>query len=388
MSEKKLDESPVFEAEMGSVGIVETKSYTFAKPPELFELDNGEKLGPVTVAYETYGELNEAKDNVILIEHALTGSAHVAGRHGHEDKYPGWWDIMVGAGRAFDTDRYYVICTNLLGSCYGSTGPKSVNPETGKPYGLSFPLVGIRDMVRVQKELLDFLGIRRIRSIAGGSMGGMQALEWALIYPEMVESLILIATAPQVTPQSIAIHKVGVQAIMDDPDWNDGNYYGRGVPGKGLAVARMLGHITYLSDGILWEKFGRKHKNLATMKQDLRSQFEVESYLEYQGKKFVDRFDANTYLFLMRSIDIYDAAEGFGSLVESFGRLECRKVFVSSFTADWLYPSYQSKEIVNAMVAKDLDVIYCEIESAYGHDSFLIEHEKLTYFIKNFLNSL
>jgi homoserine O-acetyltransferase len=388
MGKEELGEFPVIESEEGSVGIVETKFFTFAHPPCLFDFEGGEKLGPLTLAYETYGTLNEEKDNAILIEHALTGSAHVAGRHHPDDKYPGWWDIMVGPGKAFDTEKYFVVCSNILGSCYGSSGPASINPETGKPYGLRFPLVTVRDMVRAQKKLLEHLGIRRLRAVAGGSLGGMQALEWSLIYPELVDSAILIATASKATPQSIAIHKVGVQAIMDDPAWKDGDYYDTGIPRKGLAIARMLGHITYLSDGWLWEKFGRKHMDKTSMKHDLTSKFEIESYLEYQGKKFVERFDANSYLYLMRSIDLYDAADGFGNLIESFMRIRCKRVLVVSFSSDWLYPPYQSREIVNAMVANDIDVAYCEIESVYGHDSFLLEHRKLTYFIKSFLDSL
>ncbi len=380
-------ESPVVIVEQGSVGLVETKYHTFAHPPNKFVLDNNEKLGPITVAYETYGELNEEKDNAILIEHALTASAHAAGKHSPDDKYPGWWDVMIGPGKAFDTNKYYVVCSNLLGSCYGTTGPSSKNPETGKPYGLTFPLIGIRDMVRVQRELINHLGIKRLRSIAGGSMGGMQAIEWALLYPDMVDSIILIASAAKATPQSIGIHKVGVQAIMDDPNWNEGDYYGKEPPNKGLAIARMLGHITYLSDGWLWEKFGRKHKDPANMKHYLLSQFEIEGYLEYQGLKFVQRFDANSYIYLMRSIDIYDAAEGYESLEDSFRRIGC-KVLASSFSSDWLYPSYQSKEIVKALAANGVDVTYCEIDSPYGHDAFLLEYKQLTYFITSFLNTL
>jgi homoserine O-acetyltransferase len=388
MTTQEFGESPVVIVDKGSVGLVKTKYYTFAHLPNKFVLDNGERLGPITVAYETYGELNETKDNVILIEHALTASAHAAGKHSPDDKYPGWWDVMIGPGKAFDTTKYFVVCSNILGSCYGTTGPASINPETGKPYGLTFPLVGIRDMVRVQKELIDHLGIKRLRSIAGGSMGGMQAIEWALLYPDMVDSIILIASAPRSTPQSIAIHKVGIQAIMDDPNWNGGDYYGKEPPNKGLAIARMLGHITYLSDWWLWQKFGRKHTDPSTMKLKLDSKFEIENYLEHQGLKFVQRFDANCYIYIMRSIDIYDAAEGYKSLEESFKRIRCKKVFVSSFSSDWLYPSYQSEEIVKALRANDIDVTYHEIDSPYGHDSFLLEYEKLTRFIKDFLGSL
>ena len=387
MFSQELDESPVIIVEQGSVGIVERKSYTFAYPPNKFPLDNGESLGPITIAYESYGELDEAKDNAILIEHALTASAHAAGKYSADDRYPGWWDVMIGPGKAFDTSRYFVVCSNILGSCYGTTGPASTNPETGKPYGSSFPLIMIRDMVRSQRELIRNLGINRLRTIAGGSMGGMQAIEWALLYPEMVDSVTLIASAPRSTPQSIAIHKVGIQAIMDDPNWDEGNYYGRQTPDKGLAIARMLGHITYLSDGWLWEKFGRRHTDPKSMKLRLDSKFEIENYLEYQGKKFVQRFDANSYIYIMRSIDLYDAAEGYDTLEGSFERINCKRVFVASFTSDWLYPSYQSEELVRALKANDVDVEYHEIDSPNGHDSFLIEHKTLTVLIKEFLNS-
>ncbi|MER3446242.1 MAG: homoserine O-acetyltransferase [Candidatus Dadabacteria bacterium] len=387
MTKKEIGESPVVIIEHGSVGIVQTKYYTFAYPPNEFILDNGKKLGPITVAYETYGELNDTRDNAILIEHALTASAHAAGKHSSQDKYPGWWDVMIGPGKAFDTDKYFVICSNILGSCYGTTGPASINPETRRHYGLDFPLIGIRDMVRVQRELLDYIGVNRLRTIAGGSMGGMQAIEWALLYPNMVDSIILIASASRATPQSVAIHKVGLEAIMSDPNWNGGDYYGKEPPNRGLAIARMIGHITYLSDKWLWQRFGRRHTDPGTMKIRLDSKFEIESYLEHQSSKFVQRFDANCYIYLMRSIDIYDASEGYESLEESFKRIRCKKVFVSSFSSDWLYPSYQSKEIVKALNVNGIDVTYHEIESTYGHDSFLLEHEKLTYLITHFLNS-
>lgn len=388
MSQKEFGESPVVIIEEGSVGLVETQYFTFAYPPNKFVMDNGMKLGPITVAYETYGELNESGDNVIIIEHALTASAHAAGKHKPDDKYPGWWDVMIGPGRAFDTEKYYVVCSNILGGCYGTTGPSSINPETGKPYGMSFPVVTIRDMVNVQKALIDHLGIKGVTSVVGGSMGGMQAIEWALQYPDMVDSIILVASGAVSNPQSIAIHKVGIRAILDDPMWRGGEYYGSEPPAKGLAIARMIGHITYLSHGWLWEKFGRNHPDPDSMKQKLGSKFDIENYLEYQGKKFVERFDANSYVYIMRAIDIYDASEGYDSLEESFERIRCDKILVTSFTSDWLFPSYQSVEIVNALKANDIDVEYHEIESPYGHDSFLLEHKMLTRYIKGFLRTL
>ncbi len=388
MRTRELGEFPVVIMEEGSVGLVETKYYTFAHSPNKFVMDNGLELGTITVAFETYGELNEARDNVILVEHALTASAHAAGKHNTDDKYPGWWDVMIGPGRAFDTDKYFVICSNILGSCYGTTGPSSINPDTDKPYGRSFPLVTVRDMVRVQKELMDHLGVKSLISVIGGSMGGMQAIEWALLYPDMVDSIVLVASGPVSNPQSIAIHKVGIRAILDDPNWNGGDYYGREVPGKGLAIARMIGHITYLSHGWLWEKFGRKHSDPENKKKKLDSKVDIENYLEYQGAKFVDRFDANSYIYIMRSIDLYDASEGHESLEESFKRISLKKVFVSSFTSDWLFPTYQSKEIVKALKSNGVDVQYEEIESPYGHDSFLLEYEELTQHIKHFFSSL
>ncbi|MEA2624371.1 MAG: homoserine O-acetyltransferase/O-succinyltransferase [Candidatus Binatota bacterium] len=371
-------ESPVVVVEEGSVGIVATESITL---PETLVLDGGGRLGPVTVAYETYGELDDRGENAILIEHALTASAHAAGRHRNRESSLGWWDAMIGRGRAFDTDRYFVICANILGSCYGTTGPSSTNPATGRPYGASFPRIGIRDMVRVQRALLERLGVRRIRCVCGGSMGGMQAIEWAVLHPEMVDSIALVATAARATPQSIAIHKVGIEAIFADPNWRGGDYYGQDPPRRGLAIARMLGHVTYLSDGWLWQKFGRRR----APEGDLRTLFEIERYLEHQGRKFVERFDANSYVHLVRAIDLYDAAEGYDTLAESFRRMRCDRALVCSFSADWLYPPYQSEELVAALTSAGVPAEYHAIESGYGHDSFLLEHEKLTAIVRDLL---
>ncbi len=356
MNQRAFGESPVVIIDEGSVGIVETKYFTFAEGQDTFRLENGLTLGPVTVAYETYGELNENADNVIVIEHALTASAHAAGRHSTEDKVPGWWDVMIGPGKAFDTEKYFVVCSNILGGCYGTTGPSSVNPATGKRYAFEFPVITIKDMVRVQKALLDSLGVRRIKAVAGGSMGGMQALEWSLSYPDMVDSVVLVASGAVSNPQSIAIHKVGIRAIMDDPDWKGGDYYGGNPPAKGLAIARMIGHITYLSHNWLWQKF-------------------------------VERFDANSYIYILRAIDIYDSAEGYGSLTESFSRMKCKKALVASFTSDWLFPPYQSREVVDAIRENKILCDYHEIDSPYGHDSFLLEYRTLTESIKEFLSS-
>lgn len=388
MTTERLGESPVAIVNEGSVGIVETKFFTFAQPPGEFVLENGSKLGPIKIAYETYGRLNKNRDNVILIEHALTASAHAAGRHSHSDDNPGWWDSMVGPGRAFDSDKYYIICSNLLGSCYGTTGPSSLNPKTKKSYGYSFPVITIRDMVGVQKRLVDHLGINSILCIAGGSMGGMQAIEWALLWPEFVKSVILIASGAWSSPQSIAIHKVGIQAIKDDPNFSDGHYYGKQSPDKGLAIARMIGHITYLNDKMLWEKFGRRSDNIQDMKSSFKYRFEIEKYLQYQGKKFVTRFDANSYIYIMRAIDMYDASEGRTNLDESFNRLKIIKALVISFTSDWLFPSYQSKELVSALRANNINTSYKEIKSQYGHDSFLLKYKQLTPPIRRHLNKL
>lgn len=387
MTNHDLDEYPIVEKEKGSVGIVETKYARFFKSPESLVLTNGSRLGPVDVAYETYGRLNEKKDNVILILHALTGSAHAAGKHSPDDQVPGWWDAMIGPNKAFDTNRYFVVSPNILGSCYGTTGPSSVNPSTGKPYGSSFPVISIADMVRVQKALIDHLGIESIHSVAGGSMGGMQAIEWALRYPDMVDNIILLATSPRTTPMAIAIHKVGLEAIMSDPDWNNGDYYDSVPPLKGLRIARMIGHITYLSDAIMWNKFGRETPDKEKLLKDLHGRFEVEKYLDYQADKFVKRFDANSYIHIMRAMDNYDAAEGYDSLSESFGRTKCSKVFIVSFSHDWLFPAYQSEELATAFKENNIDVTYRHIDSPYGHDSFLLEYEKLRSYLNEFLQS-
>ncbi len=386
MTNHDLDEYPVVEKQKGSVGIVETKHARFFERPSPLVLENGSTLGPVDVAYETYGKLNEEKNNVILVLHALTGSAHAAGKHSAEDPVPGWWDSMIGPNKAFDTNRYFVVSPNILGSCYGTTGPSSVNPDTGRPYGSSFPLISITDMVKVQKVLIDHLGIQRIHSVAGGSMGGMQALEWALLYPEIVDNVILLATSPRTTPMSIAIHKVGIEAIMSDPNWKNGDYYDSQPPVSGLRVARMIGHITYLSDAIMWKKFGRESRDREKLIRDLNGRFEVENYLEYQADKFVKRFDANSYVYIMRAMDNYDAAEGFDSLAASFGRMKCSKVFITSFSHDWLFPPYQSEEIADALKANGIDVTYEHIDSPYGHDSFLLEYDKLKKHLDEFFS--
>jgi len=364
-----------------SVGIVETQYYTFANSPSELELESGEKFGPITLAYETYGKLNSEKSNAILIHHALTGDAHAAGFH-PGDKDPGWWDNMVGPGKAFDTDYYFIICSNVLGGCKGSTGPASINPLTGRPYGLQFPVITIKDMVNAQRYLIDYLGIEKLLTVVGGSMGGMQALQWVVSYPDRVRSAIPVATTANHSPQQIAFNEVGRQAIMADPNWNEGDYYGKELPAKGLSVARMVGHITYMSDVSMSEKFGRKFKNT---KQPFKfsPEFEVEGYLQYRGDNFIKRFDPNSYLYITKAIDYFDLANGTG-LREVFKGITAPFLIIA-FKSDWLYPAYQSQEIARACKLAGIDAIYCELNSNYGHDAFLVEVDEQAHLIKYFL---
>lgn len=362
---------------------VETKYFTFAAPPEELTLKSGVKLGPITLAYETYGELNKDKSNGILVFHALTGDAHAAGFHAGAKK-PGWWDGMIGPGKGFDTDKYFIICANVIGSCKGSTGPASINPKTGKPYGLSFPVVTIDDMVVAQKYLIDHLGIKKLLACAGGSMGGLQALQWSVLYPDTVNSVILIATNYRHTAQQIALHEVARQAIMSDPDWHNGDYYGKGVPSRGMAVARMIGHITYMSEKSMEEKFGRKLISKERLGYDFSHDFEVENYLKYRSDSFVQRFDANSYLYLSKSLDYFDLAAS-GDLAGVLKDVRSHFLIIT-FSSDWLYPSYQSKEMVRALKVNDIDVSFVEIDTNYGHDSFLVEIDGQTHLISHFLN--
>lgn len=364
---------------------VEPQYFTFGHPPDELVLKSGLKLGPITLAYETYGQLNPPKSNAILVFHALTGDAHAAGVH-QDVQNPGWWDPMIGPAKAFDTARYFVICANVIGGCKGSTGPASINPATNKPYGLSFPVVTIEDMVAAQKRLIDHLGIRQLLCVTGGSMGGLQALKWSLLYPDTVRSAILIATNYRHTAQQIALHEVARQAIMSDPDWQGGDYYGKSVPGRGLAVSRMIGHITYMSERSMDEKFGRKLKGKEKLGYDFSHDFEVESYLKYRSDNFVQRFDANSYLYISKALDYFDIAED-SDLQQAF-KNAAAKFLIITFTSDWLYPSYQSKEMVKAMKANHLDVSFIEIDTNYGHDSFLVEIEGQSKLVKSFLGNL
>ena len=360
--------------------IAETKSARI----DSLTLDCGVTLAPVEVAYQTYGQLDPERSNAILVTHAFSGDSHAAGIDPETGK-PGWWDSMIGPGKGFDTDRFFVICSNVLGGCRGTTGPGSINPATGAPWAISFPGITIADMVRLQAKLMDHLGIERLLAVAGGSMGGMQVLEWAVSYPERVAAALPIASTARHSAMQIAFNEVGRQAVMADPDWNGGNYYGGKLPGRGLAVARMVGHITYMSDDSMREKFGRRYRGRTQPSFDFGADFEVESYLRYRGSQFVDRFDANSYLYITKAMDYYDAGAGFTSLSVSLERALAR-FLVISFTSDWLYPAYQSLEIVNALRSRNRDVAYCEIPSTYGHDAFLVEVDEQAEIVRGFLS--
>lgn len=372
-----------------SVGLVQKQYFTFAEPPEEMILESGAKLGPITLAYETYGSLNKRKDNVVMVFHALSGNSHAAGYYSENDKKPGWWDNMVGPGKGIDTDKYFVVCSNIIGSCGGSTGPSSINPKKNRRYALDFPLITISDIVRTQKALIDYLGIKKLLCLVGGSIGGMQAIEWAVLYPEMVKSVIPIASTCKRSALSIGLSEAQRQAIMADPNWNQGNYYEKDLPEKGLALARMIGHISYLSEESMQRKFGRRLQDNNAFKYEISPDFEVENYLHYQGKKFVDRFDANSYLYITKASDYFDFGEqkGKGSLTKAFSRTSA-KYLVISFTSDWLYPTTQSKEMVRAMKKAGLDVSFCEIETDSGHDSFLLAHDQLTKLISGFITRI
>jgi homoserine O-acetyltransferase len=350
---------------------------TYTAQFETISLENGASLAPVCVAYQTYGELNASKSNAILILHAFSGDAH-AGGESRDSSQPGWWEDMIGPGKGFDTDKYFIICSNVVSGCRGTTGPGSINPSTGCPYAMSFPAVTIADMVRLQKMLIERLGIERLLTVSGGSMGAMQALQWAVSYPDSVVSAIPIAGTARHSAQQIAFNEVGRQAVMADPDWCEGNYYGKRPPARGLAVARMVGHITYMSDESMRQKFGRRLRD--------QNQFEVESYLRYRGSQFVDRFDANSYLYITRAMDYFDLTSEGNSLSAAFEPITAR-FLVISFTSDWLYPSYQSLEVVRALRSRNCDVAYCELPSNYGHDAFLVDVKEQTELVRGFLGS-
>ncbi len=350
-------------------------------------LDCGIDLSPLTIAYETYGTLDADKANVVLVCHALTGDQYAASVHPATGK-PGWWDRMVGPGKPIDTERFFVICANVLGGCMGTTGPASENPETGKPYGLSFPVVTVRDMVRAQAMLLDHLQIETLFAVAGGSMGGMQVLQWASDYPERVFAAMPIATAARHTAQNIGFHEVGRQAVMADPDWCRGDYHAKGKrPTKGLAVARMAAHITYLSEEALHRKFGRRLQDRDALAFGFDADFQVESYLRHQGMTFVERFDANSYLYLTRAMDYFDlAADHGGVLANAFAGTHTRFCIVS-FTSDWLFPTEVNRAVVHALNAAGARVSFVEVETDSGHDSFLLDEPELETALRGFLDS-
>jgi homoserine O-acetyltransferase/O-succinyltransferase len=351
-------------------------------------LDAGLDLAPFQIAYQTYGSLNANRSNAILTCHALTGDQHVANVHPVTGK-PGWWDTMVGPGRPIDTERYFVICPNVVGGCMGTTGPSTVNPATGTPWGLNFPVITIRDMVRAQAMLIDHLGIETLFAVAGGSMGGMQALQWAASYPERVFAALPIATSTRHSAQNIAFHEVGRQAVMADPEWRGGRYLLEGTnPRRGLAVARMGAHITYLSDAALHRKFGRRLQDRSNTTFSFDADFQIESYLRHQGISFVERFDANSYLYLTRAMDYFDlAADHSGVLGRAFQHTQTR-FCVISFTSDWLFPTAESRAIVHALNAANAPVSFAEIVTDKGHDAFLLDEPELFAIVRGFLDGV
>ncbi len=354
---------------------------------EPLRLDNGGALGPFQIAYKTYGTLNADKSNAVLVCHALTGDQYVAGRHPRTGK-PGWWETVIGPGKPVDTNRYFVICSNVIGGCMGSTGPSCVNPATGRIYGTDFPVITIGDMVQAQARLIDHLGIADLFCVIGGSMGGMQVLEWAAAFRDRVFCAVPIATTPRHSSQNIAFHEVGRQAVMADPEWRGGRYLEEGTnPAKGLAVARMAAHITYLSDGALHRKFGRNLQDRDRVTFGFDADFQVESYLRYQGTSFVDRFDANSYLYITRAMDYFDLAADHGGILANAFRGTKTRFCVISFTSDWLYPTRESRAIVQALNAVAANVSFVEIESDKGHDAFLLHEPELFDTIRGFLSA-
>lgn len=368
-----------------SAGLVTPKTLRFDEP---LALDCGRTLDNYELIYETYGELNAARSNAILICHALSGDHHAAGYHSMADKKPGWWDSCIGPGKPFDTNRFFVVSPNNLGGCKGSTGPTTVNPATGKPYGPDFPIITVRDWVNSQARLGAALGIKQWAAIIGGSLGGMQAMQWAMDYPDGLRHAIVIAAAPKLSAQNIAFNEVARQAIMSDPDFHAGHYYEHGVvPRRGLMLARMLGHITYLSDDAMRAKFGRELRE-GKLNFGFDVEFQVESYLRYQGKSFVERFDANTYLLMTKALDYFDPAAEFDHSLAAALKRATARFLVLAFTSDWRFPPTRSHEIVHALQDNDHDVSYAEITSQEGHDAFLIPDPRYLAILHAYLNRI
>lgn len=364
-----------------SVGIV-ARQYLDVETP--LKLRSGAMLERYTLAYETYGTLNPQRSNAILICHALSGDSHVAGYYTDDPREkPGWWDEAVGPGKMFDTNRFFVICSNVIGGCQGSTGPSSLDPD-GRRYGLRFPVVTIADMVQAQVALIDALGIDRLYAVAGGSMGGMQALQWSVDHPQRVARVLFIASTPVSSAQNIAFNEIGRQAIYADPRWNGGSYYDGEPPTSGLAVARMVGHITYMSEYSLEAKFGRRLQHRPHLAYTFDTEFAVESYLHHQGEKFTERFDANSYLYITKALDYYDVAEGYGSIEAALARTQA-EFLVVSFSSDWLYTEAQARLLVDALENLERDVEYHHVTASFGHDSFLVEVETMNTIISGFL---
>ena len=361
--------------------LVEIQYLNFEDP---FKTTSGQILENIQVAYETYGKLNSNKDNAILVIHALTGDAHAAGYHDKDDPRPGWWDPMIGPEKALDTNKYFIICTNNLGGCSGTTGPTSVNPSSGKTYGMDFPVVTVEDTVRLQMKTLETLGIKGLKTVIGGSLAGMQTLEWGISYSNFCESIIPVAAAACLNPMGIAWNKIGRHAIMTDQNWNDGNYSKSKNPFKGLMTARMIAHITYLSNRIMWEKFGRRTKENENLLEDVNARYEVERYLDYQGEKFSNRFDANSYIYLSRMMDLYDIKSNFTSIKNALETLDTNCCLIS-FISDWLFPTECSTEIAETLQKIQKKVELHTVESTYGHDAFLVQYDKLTQIVQNFL---
>ena len=367
----------------GEIGLVSPKEFHCS---EKFVFESGQSIPEFSLRYEAYGELNAKKDNAILVAHALTGDHHCAGVHSLHDRKLGWWNSMIGPGKPIDTNRFFVLCANCIGGCQGSTGPMSIDPITGEPYNLTFPFVTIRDMVRSQKILLDSLEISQLYAVIGGSMGGMQVMQWAIEYPDFVKRIIPMATTWRQNAQAIAFDEVGRQAIMQDPKWLQGNYTEGEGPDVGLAIARMMAHITYLSDRGMERKFGRRRPDGEGNRYSFDIQFEVESYLRYQGESFINRFDANTYLYFTRELGYFDLAHSYGSLDKAFQNLKCKALSVG-FTSDWLFPPEQNREIVLAMLRQGTQASYTQLDLDLGHDSFLVESDELFNLVRDFLAS-